>query len=437
MAKIIVIFCLVFFLIALFTEPRKLNPLTLFLGEWAVIVYLANLNLYGLYSTSEATYTVILIGCICFVLGFYLVKFFRNINKNRKLSNSRGSTTEYELNFKLVTFLSVITIIYFSVDFFNSLIYLLQGQSLGYIRQLAQQGALFSNPIMNAIRILITAPFATVLIYVVASNYFSMKRNNFLMFSVAIILIFRLLSDGGRSPLIYLSLSFLISYLYSGVKKNRVLNYKNDSNKLILRLSKYHLFMILFILIIAISLYSITLSRSGAESIRYTYYYFAMQPYMLELWSKKVVINHLIGFGMSSLNGILFPIFYVLSNFIPFMNYPETWRQVYDVLESTGTDWQVITQYGTTANSYISIFWSLYYDGRLVGVVLGMILVGVAMGYSYYKVLDFPNQKNIAIFSALMIGLFYSFQQLITQNIYWTMSFVFLIFVVYKKKERL
>lgn len=53
MAKIIVIFCLVFFLIALFTEPRKLNPLTLFLGEWAVIVYLANLNLYGLYSTSE------------------------------------------------------------------------------------------------------------------------------------------------------------------------------------------------------------------------------------------------------------------------------------------------------------------------------------------------------------------------------------------------
>lgn len=438
MVNIIVIFCLIFFLIALFTEPQKINPVSLFLGEWAIIVYLSSLNLYGLYSTSKATYTVIFIGCVSFVIGFYCVKFFRNINnKNQRLDNKGKSIVEYELNLKFVTFLSVVTIIYFSIDFLNSLIYLLQGQSLSYIRQLAQQGALFSNPIMNALRILVTAPFSLALTFVVASNYFSKNRNRFLLFSIAIILIFRLLSDGGRSPLVYLALSLLISYLYSGANRNKILNYSKNSSRLTLRLSKNHLFMLLFILVMAVSLYFITLSRSGDNSIRYIYYYFSMQPYMLEVWSNNVVTNHLIGFGMSSLNGILFPTFYMLSNFIPFLPYPEVWRQVYNVVESTGTDWQIITQYGTTANSYISIFWSLYYDGRLLGVVIGMILVGLIMGYSYHKVLDFPNQRNLSIFSALMIGLFYSFQQLITQNIYWTISFIFLIFIVYKKKENL
>ncbi|HFI0592210.1 TPA: hypothetical protein ACGO3Z_002167, partial [Streptococcus suis] len=104
------------------------------------------------------------------------------------------SRANFDLNLPVIKLLSIITIIYFSVDFINSLVYLMQGQSLNYIRQLAQKGALFSNPIMNAIRIIVTAPFSLALTSIVTANFFSKKRNNFLLISIILILIFRLFS---------------------------------------------------------------------------------------------------------------------------------------------------------------------------------------------------------------------------------------------------
>ncbi|HFI0336901.1 TPA: O-antigen polymerase [Streptococcus suis] len=427
-----ILFSVLFFVIAFITEPRKLNPLTLFLFEWIVIVFLAERHLFGLFETSEQTFSIIFLGTVMYVIGFYIMKIIYGIFKSKQIKFSRAN---FDLNLPVIKLLSIITIIYFSVDFINSLVYLMQGQSLNYIRQLAQKGALFSNPIMNAIRIIVTAPFSLALTSIVTANFFSKKRNNFLLISIILILIFRLFSDGGRSPIVYLAISFIISYFYSNNEEKIENKALATKKKFSIRIGRNQIIFLGIIIATLVSLYFITLSRSGDDSLRYTYYYFAMQPIMFEKWANYISSKGLIAYGMSSFNGILFPIFYLLANFIPSIGYLPTWRTVYDTIELLGTQWLVITNYGTTANSYVSIFWSLFFDFRLPGVVIGMMLVGLIVGYSYQKVLDNPTQRNIAIYSMIMIGVFYSFQQLITQNIYWMTGFLMLLFIAYKKER--
>lgn len=425
-------FSILFFVIAFLTEPRKLNPLTIFLFEWIVIVILSRYHLFGLYKTSENTFFLIFLGTIMYVLGFYTMKLLFKLFEK---SNYSLNKPRYVINYKIVKVLSIVTLVYFSLDFFNSLVHLLQGQSLNYIRQLAQEGALFSNPIMNAIRIIVTAPFSLALTAIVAANFFTKERNKFLIMATISILVFRLFSDGGRSPIVYLALSFIIAYFYSNDDKRIDNNSFHFKKRITLKIGKKQLLFFGGILLTAIALYYITLSRSGTESLRYTYYYFAMQPIMFEKWANYINLKGLYAYGLSSLNGLFFPFFYLLANFIPFMGYPVGWRNIYDTIELLGTQWQVITVYGTSANSYVSIFWSLYFDFRTMGIVLGMLIVGLIVGYSYQKVLSYPSQKNIAIYSMITIGVFYSFQQLISQNIYWMTGFLMLIFIAYKKEK--
>ena len=259
-----ILFSVLFFVIAFITEPRKLNPLTLFLFEWIVIVFLAERHLFGLIETSEQTFSIIFLGTVMYVIGFYIMKIIYGIFKSKQIKFSR---VNFDLNLPVIKFLSIITIIYFSIDFVNSLVYLMQGQSLNYIRQLAQKGALFSNPIMNAIRIIVTAPFSLALTSVVTANFFSKKRNNFLLISIILILIFRLFSDGGRSPIVYLAISFIISFFYSNNEEKIENKALSTKKKFSIRIGKNQLIFLGIIIATFVSLYFITLSRSGDDSL--------------------------------------------------------------------------------------------------------------------------------------------------------------------------
>ena len=156
--------------------------------------------------------------------------------------------------------------------------------------------------------------------------------------------------------------------------KNKILKFS------ILKFRKKSILFMLTIFIGLVSLYYITKSRSGDNSLRYTYYYFAMEPLMFEKWSKIVSQMGLIAYGMASFNGYIFSFFYLMVNAIPIFTYPESCRTIYAVIENIGTQWQTITTIGTTANSYTSIFWTLYFDGRVCGIIIGMFLFGIFTG---------------------------------------------------------
>lgn len=433
-----IIFCIIMFIVGYCAEPRKINPLTIFYGEWAIIVFLAKLNLYSIQEAETGTYNLIFVGCIMYAVGFYSVKI---LNISRYTSNNRinlqiSKHKDYYLNKKIIYTLAIVTFIFFFIDFLQAVVYLLHGQSLNFLRQRAQEGELYnSNSVLNAIRILVAAPFSLALTPIVAANFFQKKRNKILIAITIGILLERLLSDGGRSPFIYLIMSFLICYSYFNSKGTRIKKKKLISNWEIKK-PKNIGYISLFLIVCAVTLYYITLSRSGADSLRFTYYYFAMEPVMLEKWSQIVDTSGLTGFGMASVNGYLFSLFYILVNVFKLSGYPTYWRSIYDMIESVGTNWQVITSTGLTANSYASIFWTFYLDGRLIGVILGMTFYGGLVAYFYKKVIKEPNQRNLSIYCLILIGVFYTFQQLIFENIYYCIAFFILVTFAYKKKSR-
>ena len=335
--------------------------------------------------------------------------------------------------------MAIITVIFFLKDFVDSFIYLIQGKSLSFLRQRAQQGTLFTNPILNAIRILIAAPFSLALTPMVAANFFSKKKNKLLLIATLVILLERLLSDGGRSPFIYLILSFLICFSYSNssdvIGKQRNLN--NDKR---FHLTKRNIYFAVFLVICASGLFLMTLSRSGADSLRHTYLYFAMEPIMLQKWNEIVDESQLLGYGMASGNGCLFPLFYILINSIGKVlgiDYPKYWRSIYDMIEAVGTNWQIITNVGTPANSYASIFWTFYLDGRMLGIIIGMFIYGFVVGCVYQKAIKNPSERNLSVYCLVLIGVFYSFQQFIFENIYYSIAFLMLITFMYTKGKNM
>ena len=416
MLSLVLVFCLVMFIVGLIFEKKKLNPITLFFGEWTIILYLASLNLFNIISAQQSTYQIIFIGVLAFAVGFYLYNIF-----SKKITLFYRPSKTFYINKRWILIVGIISIIFFSFDFFKSLPSLLHGQSLGIMRQDAQSGVLFSNPLLNAIRIIIATPFSWAITAVAAANLFSKDRKKWLLVMASIIILMRVLSDGGRSVAIFFILSLIVSYSYTNTSR------KNKGK------SKFKIVALLILGFIL--LYGVTISRSGDNTQRFTYYYFAMEPIMAEKWMNIIQNNGLIGYGMASFNGILFAFFYLTTNIFQLGSYPVFWKQIYDTIEGFGTQWQIITTTGSTANSYVSIFTTFYLDGRIIGVVLGMLIYGLWIAYIYNKCLRNRTEHNIAIYSFSLIGVFYTFQQFIFQNIYYAIGFIMLVFFMYKKEK--
>lgn len=444
METIVLVFYICAFFYGYIKFPHFLNPLTIFFGLWTIIIYASGLQLYDLYATSDKVYGLILIGGVTYLLGFMLgilmfkharVSVGRN-NINRPVSSDIKEEKRYVVNYKLVYFFIFISILFYLNDLRAVVGYLLQGASLGTIRVLVQSGSQYmGSGIQNALRILIVTPFASVIMILAAADFFAGKKNKLLYLGTGLILGLKLLTDGSRSRLVYLIMSFVICWMYTVDRKKGISFKKKLLVKKKIRFRKRMIFVVVFLIFAGIGMYYITLSRSGERALRDTYYYLAMEPIMLEKWCEQADQLGIYGFGAAAINGFLFPLFYIITNVFKLLAYPAHWRSVYNLLESVGTDWQVITSVGTRANSYASVFFTFYVDCKTVGVALGMLLYGLFVANSYVKVIRFPNIKNLSVYCLILIGIFYTFIQFMFKNIYYAIAYLFFVFIVFKREE--
>ncbi|MQB61875.1 O-antigen polymerase [Limosilactobacillus reuteri] len=423
--NISIIFCFFMFFLSIINEQKVLNPITVFFGEWFVVLFLSKLKLFGILEVPNNIYGLILIGCFAYAIGFYGYAFL-----SKHVSFYSKKNLNYKLNQKIVYTLAILTLLFFFIDFAKSAGSLMSG-GLAALRLQAQNGSFLSgNSLLNALRILIFAPFSLALSAVAPAHlFFSEDKNRIRLFIVTLLIMLeRLFSDGGRSPVIYLMFSFMICYFFSLTPKRRPV-------ALSLQISKRKLYIYILVIFAIVLLYEVTLSRSGSNALRDTYYYFAMEPVMFNKWSNIVESNGLMAYGMASFNGILFAFFYILKNILG-LSTPLYWESIYSIIEGLGTQWQTITYGGLQANSYASIFWTFYFDGRTLGIILGMLLYGIFVNIVYKRALNSTNQKNAAIYSLVLIGVFYTFQQLVFQNIYYSIAFLMLLFLFFKKVTR-
>lgn len=421
------------------TEKKIVNPLTIFYSLWALIFYLTSLKLYKINEASEKTYNMMFIGLVAFAVGYYawriVCKRKRVILKIGRISIGVAADDTFTLRYKVLYFLGIITIIFYLRDFSITAGYLISGDSLNFIRQLAQDSTSALNDqsgILSVVRTLIITPYVMALQPIEALDFWFGKRDKKLLAINLIILLLRMITDGSRSNLIYFVLHFAIGYLFLYGKRRkgekhvfRSIKEKKRSRKLIIVFGVLGVSFILWA----------TISRSGPNMMKYAYYYFTMEPYMFESWAKTVDDANLVGYGLASTNGFSFAVLYILKNLTRLGSYPEFWHSINTMIGNTETDWLVISAFGSSANAYVSLFWYFYLDGRIIGIIIGMTLYGAISVSSFCTAIKNMSARTLCVYSFIIQGLLMSFVRFQFANIGYAIAFVMIMFL-YKKDGR-
>lgn len=87
-------------------------------------------------------------------------------------------------------------------------------------------------------------------------------------------------------------------------------------------------------------------------------------------------------------------------------------------------------------NAFATIFYQLYLDGRIIGIILGMLLFGLFVGHFYSKMMLSFSNKYVLIYLLLAQKIIFSMVRFYFTQVNQTVCFVlaFFIFIyVYRK----
>ena len=419
-------------IISLIYLKKIINPISIMNFIWILILRLYNLFLFGLIPANENAISIIYVGLLAYNVGFWVIYFYQElytIGKNN-FSAPKLVSYEYEVEVRenLIQFLGVISIVFLAIPALQSLKILVSGGSLATIRQLNQSltGAYNlsnSNKFLGAINLLIVQPFITVLPSVAFAHYWKRKKIDRVLKITIVILLLSLLGSAGRGLFTQGAFAFVICYLIIGKKKGG----KNRLGR------KSKIYLILGGIVMLTIIIGATISRNQGDFWKINYLYFSMEPYMLDYWVQAS--NGVVGHGMTSLNGFIFPFFYVLKNALG-VGFPENFQQVFNLIQNTGTVWIPISTGGREANAYVSVFWSMFVDGGMLGVVIGMFAYGGALANTFCLALKNQTERSVAIYAFLLYGVALSFVRFSFITSSNAIGLIILVFIIYRKNKK-
>lgn len=425
--------CVILAIIGKLNEKKIFNPVISFYALWAFILILNSFHLFGLKETREEINLCILFGVIGFGFGYYLIRDWSRKHCLRfgfgRKHNSCKTAYQYSIRYGGAYVLCAVCLIVSLIELGSMISTILKGGGLALIRYTAQNAGQTRRGFLNAIDILIATPFSMALQPLVAADFWLGKRDRKLLILDIIIITVRVLSNGGRSPIVNLVLHIVIVFTFIDVVKRQDIT--DRLKKFWKKARRIVTITIIIIIGIAVIIYT-TISRES--TIKTLYYYFAMEPCMFDYWAQGVDARNLLGYGIASLNGFIFPFLYLLKNGLG-LQFPKHWLSIYQLILSTDSQWTTITISGTRANAYVSLFWYFYVDGRCAGVFLGSMLYGLLMSNSFSSVIKKPNIKIICMYSFLLQGLLFSFIRMQTSNLYYAMAIVYIGLVLFKRKK--
>lgn len=421
-ATIVVAVCLMLAVLGKIISKRWFNPATMFSALWCVILFLASLEMYNLKGADNRTYYIMLFGVAAFSMGFcywYIVR--RKKIFSLRFYKKNAGKKEYEINYKLLYLVCCIIIVFNLPIFVSSIILLFRGEGLDEIRYLAQNPVhSASRTIRNVINNLVVAPFSLAILPITAIDVIAGKKDKKLIIFTIIIMLTKLLGDGGRTPVLYFVFHLLVILLLA--KRKMDISAAPKTKKILILVAGG-----------AITVFIIaSLSRSGGNLKVFTYYYFSMQPTMFEQWAEH--ISGLRGYGEASLNGVLFPLLYIFKNIFG-ISYPEHWNAVYDLIQRTDSEWQLIAGEHIKANAYVSLFWFFYLDARAAGVGFMSWLYGMFCGGKFADAVYRPSRKIVCVYSFVVQGLVFSFVRFQFATMAYALGFFYLYFLGFRKER--
>lgn len=422
---------LIFLLISILIirkEKNFLNPVSTLFGIWGIILLFSNLKLYTLYSVSNTIYFMIALGLLSFLAGYYSFRFLFN-KKNVVLSISKKNKNSYIIRKRTCYILLIICIMYLLIMLYANRNLIFQyGYNLASVQRSLLENTTSKSGILNAIGFLFINPLYLALTIVIVINYFYFQdRSNYRLMLILLLImsLLRVITTGGRQAVIQVLLSVLVGISFS--KNNMLEKIKN------FKLQKKNIRIILLGIVV---LFILTLSRTKSV-IKSIYLDFAMQPYMMEYWIKIVEQEQIYGYGLSSLMGFIYPIFYVFKNLFPFWgNIPLYISKIYSLNNGTMENWIKI---GTdlSANAYVSWFWYLFLDGRLLGILIGMYLIGLISYNTYTKAKYSYSFKSIIKYCYIFIIIVYSFGDMELSKTSFALSILYALFILIKRQSKM
>jgi len=428
--------CIIFTLVGYVSEKRiVVNPVTIFCALWAVILILSALEYYGMYSASDNINGMILIGIIAYISGYYINKFLLQ-NIHLKIGNS----SMYNINitcyavprYNLLYFLAVICILYTAYTLLNVIIS--SGTfNLGTIQDMLQSGDIVSgnSALLNALSILVISPVKFVLPAITAVDFWYGRRDRKLFVLTLILILINMLSSANRTSfLLFFVWLIIVALIY--MNQNGSVRQRISERVKLYRMSRNIKRYILLIIIVAVIAFILmSLSRGVQSFSRQLYLYFAIPPRMFEIWAERIDQAKVYGYGTSSLLGFIYPVFYVLKNLIG-IELPALIQSMYDWYMLTDNEW-VWPGQNIYANAYTSIFWSLYVDGRAVGIAIGMFIFGIIASKAFNNIAtDRCSARQIAIYCIIFYAVLFSFVRMQFTLPKYALGLVFIIFFAYR-----
>lgn len=397
---------LILTILSIVKTKKWVNPASILLIIWVIIISLSRMGLYGLNATDEKFYYLIFIGLISFFVGFILPKGKKRVVINRSRAGTFSFDTEenMKLNYR-VCYVALICCI---------LITLYKLKDLGFdfsnitlFGELNRAG--YGSKLANMLYEFIAYPLYNTFVCVTVVDFFFGRKDKWLIILTSIMCLAWMLVSGGRIAVIRLLVSIIIC-----------MSLKTSAKQKLAKVFSNIKFLVASAVACAIFVHFTVLK--GFEPLFNFYTDFAIQPKMFQYWAEK--INGQYAYGAASLFGFIYPFLYIVKNSLGLTKIP-LGAAVYENIENTFNNWITL---GTSymCNAYTSCFWYLYYDGRIVGIVIGMLLWGNVCKNVLKNTLNYPTIKNISIYILITIGVIYSFTDMEFSKANYVLAFLFI-----------
>lgn len=406
MALILSILCFVIAYVAYKRNEVLYNPVSLYLGTWALVFTLYALNPYNLPQIHEATYQIYIVAFVAFLIGNVLIF--------KKPSISGITLRKRSLNKKIVNNLIVVMVILMVIPAIKALSLIASGVDLHDIRYVHHDD-IMGDGIVAIAFVYFCEPFITFLIIFSVVNLFVGQRKMYYVLLSVISLALMTIITGGRFFVLYFIASLLIATLI----------FKNTREaKKILKYSG------ILLILLVVSLLVISVVRGSDVEQTFYVYLSGCIPFMEERIKDTSNLPNM--YGMASLYGFIRPIFVVLRKVLS-MELPLPLQVVEAVfLEDDG---MTMLTPEIHYNSFVSIFYSMYLDGGLIGVFIGNLLLGVFARYSFLK-LQKDNPYKLVAYTLIAIIFLLSFFKLLVCSYTYALSFIYL-YICFSKKKTL
>ena len=404
MASILSILCFVITYVAYKRNKVLYNPVSLYLGTWALVFTLYALNPYSLPQIHEATYQIYIVAFIAFLIGNVLIF--------KKPCISGITLRKHSLNKKFINILIVVMVILMVIPAIKALNLIASGVDLHDIRYVHHDD-IMGDGIVAIAFVYFCEPFITFLIIFSVVNLFVGQRKMYYVLLSVISLALMTIITGGRFFVLYFIASLLIATLI----------FKNTREaKKILKYSG------ILLILLVVSLIVISVVRGSNIEQTFYVYLSGCIPFMEERINDTSKLPNM--YDMASLYGFIRPVFVVLRKVLS-MELPLP-LQVVESVFLEDDELKMITP-EIHYNSFVSIFYSMYLDGGLIGVFIGNLLLGVVARYSFLK-LQKDNPFKLVAYTLVAIIFLLSFFKLLVCNYTYALSFIYL-YVCFSKKK--